>query len=111
MPTQREHDYGFLRGFIQAIKVIARREALGDPVNSDTPGGYAKKLQEQGFHRGASIDATDINVLAQYLYEESSTPGSGFQLILPMTGKADLVLGLRKALRRVGVDIIEKEVE
>lgn len=108
MATQKQHDYGFLRGFIQAIKEISRREALGQAVTSDTPGGYAEKLQKQGFHRGASITDIQINRMAQYLYEGISiTPE--ITLIMDMTSKATLVKVLTEALTRAGVAVTKEE--
>lgn len=110
MPTQEQHDKGFLRGFFQAVQVVAQKEALGqEGYVSQTPDALATRLQERGFHRGSSVSAVDVNRLAQFLYEESTSVGAGFELRMPMTGKADLVAALTRALQRADVAVTKEQ--
>lgn len=113
MPTRTQRDFKFLRGFIEAIKVVSRREALGDEgFHSLSPGQYAQKLVENGFARQheQSISATDLNRLAQYFYEEAQN-SEGIRILMPMTGKEELVNALRMALARIDVRTHEDGVQ
>lgn len=113
MPTQSEKDLAYLTGYVQRIQTVAVRAVTKNDVQSMSPEWHAKNLLERGFNR-APFTAVDINRLAQYVYEEANTPdspNSSLRLVVAMTGKAELVAALTKALERVGVVIVDEEVE
>lgn len=113
MPTQSKKDFAFLTGYLRTVQTVAVREVLKNDVKSMTPEWHAERLQERGFSR-APFTAVDVNRLAQYVYEEANTPdspNSSLRLVVAMTGKAELVAALTKALERVGVVIVEEEAE
>jgi len=106
MPTQEQRDYRFLRGFLHATQEISRRAALGEEgFQPQTPDALATRLQDRGFHRGTQIIETDINRLAQYLYEEGGTS------ISARRSHAVLVEALTRALKRVDVTVVVEEIE
>ncbi|QZE10347.1 hypothetical protein SEA_LUNA18_60 [Microbacterium phage Luna18] len=107
MTSQEKRDLAYLRGYTQAVQGVAAREVTHKDVVSMSPDWHAKKLMEEGFHRGAAITDVQINRMAQYLYEGIRiTPG--ITLIMDMTSKATLVKVLTEALTRADVVIKEE---
>lgn len=110
MPTQSQKDLAFLTGYLRTVQTVAVREVTKNDIKSMTPEWHAARLQERGFSR-APFTAVDINRLAQYLYEEIGNAKEISLLMATMTAKPELVAVLTKALERVGVVIVEEEVE